>query len=83
MTEKQLLQICTDARNQWNIDQIVLIHRIGELTANEPLLFLGVTCKEQATAFAAIDYVLKAIRNTVAIWTKQTTPDCSRWLSDH
>ena len=81
MTDKQLLQICTDARNRWSLGHISLIHRVGELAATEQVLFLGITSKEQSTAFEAAEFILDALKNSIAIWAKQTTPKGSRWLT--
>lgn len=79
MAEKQLLQICTEARNHWSVGQINLIHRVGELVATDQMLFLGVTSKDRKAAFAATEFILDSLKDQVTIWKKQTTPSGSHW----
>ena len=41
MTEKSLEQIAGQARQRWQLGNIVIVHRIGRLDLNENIVFIG------------------------------------------
>lgn len=80
MTEKVLAEIVAQARERWPVDQIHIIHRIGKLAANEPIVFVGVSSAHRAAAFSACDFVMDFLKTRATFWKKEFTPTGSYWV---
>jgi len=58
MTHKALEGICAKARARWPLGYIRLIHRIGNIMANEQIVFVGVSAKHRKAAFEACEFIM-------------------------
>jgi molybdopterin synthase catalytic subunit len=57
---------------QWPIESVRLVHRIGFVKTNEPSLWVEVTAPHRAEAFAACQYLIDEMKKVVPIWKKST-----------
>lgn len=80
MTEKVLAEIAEKARQRWDIDQVHIIHRVGQLAANEPIVFVGVSSAHRAAAFSACEFIMDFLKTQAPFWKKEHTPDGSYWV---
>lgn len=80
MTEKTLAGIAAEARQRWHIDQLRIIHRVGRLSANEPIVFVGVSSAHRAAAFSACDFIMDFLKTQAPFWKKEVTSDGSYWV---
>jgi len=80
MTEKVLQKIVDEARDRWELDQVRIIHRVGKLAANEPIVFVGVSSSHRAAAFSACEFIMDFLKTQAPFWKKEFTPDGSYWV---
>lgn len=80
MTEKSLAKIIALAKNRWNIGQVKVIHRIGELNIGEQIVFVGVTSKHRQDAFAANEFIMDFLKVKAPFWKKERTDQGESWL---
>ncbi len=84
MTEKALANIITQARERWNIGRVKVIHRIGELTIGDQIVFVGVTSKHRHDAFAANEFIMDYLKVKAPFWKKERIADAGKtsesWL---
>ena len=84
MTEKSLANIISQARERWDIGRVKVIHRIGELTIGEQIVFVGVTSKHRHDAFAANEFIMDYLKVKAPFWKKERITDAGqtveRWL---
>jgi len=71
MTEKVLAQIIAQARKQWPILQVKVVHRIGELKPSEQIVFVGVSAAHRGAAFAACEYIIDFLKTEAPFWKKE------------
>jgi len=71
MTEKSLAKIITEARKRWSIGRVKVIHRIGELTIGEQIVFVGVTSQHRHDAFAANEFIMDYLKVAAPFWKKE------------
>lgn len=81
MTEKSLMQICSETRKRWDIGQIRLIHRIGEIESSEQIVFVGVTSKHRKNAFEATQYIMDYLKASAPLWKQEGTPKGMKWVA--
>jgi molybdopterin synthase catalytic subunit len=71
MTEKSLAKIIIQAKERWNIGRVKVIHRIGELSIGEQIVFVGVTSKHRQDAFAANEFIMDYLKVKAPFWKKE------------
>ncbi|WP_294902476.1 molybdopterin synthase catalytic subunit MoaE [Tatumella sp. UBA2305] len=80
MTEKVLESIAAEARRRWELQRIVIIHRVGSLAAGEQIVFVGVSSAHRNSAFAGAEYIMDILKTRAPFWKRETTPLGDRWL---
>jgi len=80
MTERALEGICAQARKRWNIIDILVVHRIGELRPTDQIVLVVVTSAHRGEAFAACEFVMDYLKTEAPFWKKETTPGGARWV---
>jgi len=71
MTEKSLAKIITQAKDRWQLGRVKVIHRIGELTIGDQIVFVGVTSKHRQDAFAANEFIMDYLKVKAPFWKKE------------
>jgi molybdopterin synthase catalytic subunit len=75
-----MLQIAADARTQWPVTDVRLVHRLGRLEIGDPSVAVAVASPHRAEAFAACRFAIDTLKARVPIWKKEYYADGSAWL---
>ncbi|MEJ2077862.1 MAG: molybdenum cofactor biosynthesis protein MoaE [Acidobacteriota bacterium] len=76
----ELDKLVRSARDQWALEGVSIVHRIGRLEIEETSVFIAVSAAHRADAFAACRYLIDSIKQTVPIWKKEYFRDGSVWV---
>ncbi|MCO4756991.1 MAG: molybdopterin synthase catalytic subunit MoaE [Oceanospirillaceae bacterium] len=80
MTEKALLSIADQARERWELGNIVIVHRVGELALNANIVFVGVGSAHRDNAFLAARFIMDYLKRDAPFWKKEITDDGEQWV---
>lgn len=80
MTEKALQEILNEAETRWKLQGIRVVHRIGELRPQEPIVLVAVASAHRGEAFQACEFVIDYLKTRAPFWKKEQTPEGSRWV---
>jgi molybdopterin synthase catalytic subunit len=80
MTEKALGDIVAQARARWELYDILVVHRVGELHPTDPIVLVVVTSAHRGSAFAACEFVMDYLKTDAPFWKKEATPTGERWV---
>lgn len=80
MTEKTLHKIAVTAQERWQLENIVIVHRVGKITAREQIVFVGVASLHRKEAFQACEYIMDYLKNDAPFWKKEITPTQELWV---
>lgn len=81
MTEKQLEKIVAEAQQQWQILDALVIHRVGIILPDEPIVLVAVWSSHRGDAFDASRYIMEALKSKAPFWKKELlTSDDERWV---
>ena len=83
MAVKELQKIADAALAQFGVERIYVSHREGTLEIGEVAVIIGVASHHRKAAFAACEYVIDTLKETVPIWKKEFLPDGSYWVNAH
>jgi molybdopterin synthase catalytic subunit len=80
MTEKALNSIVENARSKWQLGSVSVIHRIGQLTVSEQIVFVGVTSQHRQSAYHANEFIMDYLKTQAPFWKKETTTEGDKWI---
>jgi molybdopterin synthase catalytic subunit len=80
MTEKSLLEIENKAREKWNIEDVFIVHRVGELKLHDPIVGVLVLSAHRKDAFEACAFIMDYLKTEAPFWKKETTKNNSKWV---
>ena len=80
MTEKSLAKIIEKARTRWEIEDVVVIHRVGELKAGDRIVLTVVTSAHRREAFEASEFIMDWLKTEAPFWKKEMTAEGGRWV---
>ncbi|MFH1179827.1 MAG: molybdenum cofactor biosynthesis protein MoaE [Candidatus Bathyarchaeota archaeon] len=80
MAVRQLEAIRSEALDKYGVNEIVVIHRYGELNVLDNIVFIAVSAGHRHEAFKACMYVIDELKQRVPIWKKETTPEGDFWV---
>ncbi len=80
MTRKHLEQISREASERWNIIDTLVIHRVGELHPNDPIVLVAAWSAHRGEAFAACRYLIEELKSRAPFWKKEYLEQGERWV---
>ena len=80
MTEKALARIADEAKSRWNVYDVLVIHRVGELKPTDQIVLVVVTGAHRGEAFAACEFIMDYLKTRAPFWKKEQTPAGERWV---
>jgi len=80
MAEKELARIGEDAKKQWPICRMAIVHRLGPVKLGEASVIIAVSSAHRDAAFAACRYAIEEIKKTVPIWKKEVFEGGEVWI---
>jgi len=82
LAEQFLWEIAKNIKNKYNLLDIVIEHRIGELEVGEETMIVGVAAKHREEAFLALGETIERIKRGVPIWKKEIAEEGEFWIKD-
>lgn len=80
MTESSLQHIAKQAMAKWQLQGVSIIHRIGYLKANDPIVFVAVASSHRAEAFQACEFIMDFLKTDAPFWKKEHGPEGAHWV---
>ena len=80
MTERAIEAIVAQAKARWQVFEILVIHRIGELKPLDQIVLVVATSSHRGDAFAACEFVMDYLKTEAPFWKKEATPEGIRWV---
>jgi len=81
MAEKQMQELATEARTQFGIRHVTMVHRLGRLQVGETSVLIVVASAHRAAAFEACRWLIDTLKKQVPIWKKETFVDGAVWAA--
>ena len=80
MTDKSLQEIVAQAKSRWQLDEVLVIHRVGPLLPLEQIVLVAVRSAHRGEAFEACEFVMDWLKTRAPFWKKEATPQGERWV---
>lgn len=81
MTEKALEAIVAEAQARWTLEGVRVVHRVGELRPEEPIVLVAVASRHRGEAFRACEFVIDYLKTRAPFWKKECVAGRERWVA--
>jgi molybdopterin synthase catalytic subunit len=81
MTERAIRTIMDQAVARWSLEDALVIHRHGRLTAQEPIMMVATAARHRADAFAAAEFLMDYLKSRAPFWKKEIGADGAEWVA--
>lgn len=84
MTEKHLAGIIAAAKAEWDLRECLIVHRVGALGPDDPIVLAAAWSAHRAEAFAACRFLMEELKTRAPFWKKETlTGGDERWVENN
>jgi molybdopterin synthase catalytic subunit len=80
MTERALEEIVAEARGRWDLVEVTVIHRVGNLRPLDQIVLVAVASAHRGEAFAACEFIMDYLKTRAPFWKKERTCEGERWV---
>ena len=81
MAQRHLQEIAQEAARRWELLDVLLLHRTGQVFPNDPIVCVAAWSAHRADAYAANRFIMEDLKSKSPIWKKEHLPDGQRWLT--
>ena len=83
MTEKHIEQICHTAAQRWSLQDVLVIHRVGDICPGDPIVLVSVWSAHRGDAFDACRFIMEDLKHTAPFWKKESLDSGERWVDQN
>ena len=80
MALKEMRKLIDQAKKEFDISSVGIIHRTGRLEIGETSVVISVAAPHRKAAFIACEWLIRELKRTVPIWKKEVYADGERWI---
>jgi molybdopterin synthase catalytic subunit len=80
MTERELEKICQHAAERWDVIDILVVHRIGKIRPDEPIVLVAVWSGHRKAAYESNQFILEYLKTKAPFWKKESLTSGERWV---
>ncbi len=81
MAKKELEKIYNESKIKFNLKNLLIIHRLGEVFTSENVVVVVASSLHRKEAFLGCEYVIDELKNRVPIWKKEYSYDQFNWVN--
>jgi molybdopterin synthase catalytic subunit/molybdopterin converting factor small subunit len=82
LAEKTLAEIRRRALAQFQVIEVCIIHRTGEVPIGGNIVLIMAAAAHRPEAFRACRWCIDELKSVTPIWKKETTPDGTVWVEE-
>lgn len=83
MAQKKLREIRERALKEFEVLEVLILHRYGEIQIGENIVLIVVGAEHRADAFRACKWCIDELKQITPIWKSEQTPEGEVWVEEH
>ena len=83
MAQAKLREIRERALKDFDIIEVAILHRYGEISIGENIVLIVVGAEHRAEAFRACEWAIAELKRITPIWKLEHTPEGEVWVEEH
>lgn len=81
MTEKQLATLETKARERWNLEDLLIVHRYGTLAPGDRIVLVITASSHRSDSLESCQFLIDWLKTDAPFWKLEDTASGSEWVS--
>ena len=82
MTEKALMKIELNAKSRWSLEDLFIVHRVGQLLPSDPIVAVVVASQHRKNAFEACQFIIDFLKTDAPFWKKEISDHGELWVEN-
>ena len=83
MAQTKLREIRERALKDFDVIEVAILHRYGEIGIGENIVLIVVGAEHRAEAFRACEWAIAELKRITPIWKLEHTPEGEVWVEEH
>ena len=83
MAQKKLREIRERALKDFDVIEVLILHRYGEIRIGENIVLIVIGAEHRADAFRACQWCIDELKQITPIWKLEQTPEGEVWVEEH
>jgi molybdopterin synthase catalytic subunit/molybdopterin converting factor small subunit len=83
MAQKKLREIRERALKDFDVIEILIVHRYGDIQVGENIVLVIAAAEHRAEAFRACKWSIDELKQITPIWKLESTPEGEVWVEEH
>ncbi len=79
-TEAEIKRITDKAELRWPLIGWTIIHRVGVMSADEPIVFLATASAHRRAAFESADFLMDFLKSEAPFWKSESIDGKQNWI---
>lgn len=80
MTARYLEQLEQDARQRWDLLACLIIHRVGDIHPNDPIVAIACWSAHRRAALDACAWLIETLKHQAPFWKKEMRQQGAYWV---
>jgi molybdopterin synthase catalytic subunit len=79
-TEAEIERLAQAVMSRHNLLDLLVIHRVGAIAANEPIVLVAALSPHRVAAFAAVSEMMDYLKTDAPMWKREVGAQGVRWI---
>lgn len=75
MAKRELVKMCADVRARWNVKNVAVVHRLGDVPVGEASIVIAVSSAHREESQAAVKWIIDQVKSRLPVWKKEVYDD--------
>jgi len=80
MTQHYLEKLIDEANTKWDLLDVLIIHRVGEIKPSEPIMLIACWSAHRRASLDACSWLIEELKHRAPFWKKETRADGEHWV---
>jgi len=80
LTLPGMTDLAAEAKARWPLDDLLVIHRAGEMLPGDPIVLVAAAARHRRDAFAAAEFVMDHLKSDSWFWKRERTAGQWHWI---
>ena len=80
MTERALEKLRDEAIDRWQLDDALVIHRVGVMSPTDPIVLVAAWSAHRTASLDACRFLIEELKTRAPFWKKEQLGDRARWV---
>ncbi len=81
MTERKLEELEQDARQRWDLQDVLIIHRYGRLEPGERIVLVATASAHREASLESCHFLIDWLKTKAPFWKLEDTQDGAQWVA--